>query len=74
MQEEALAPVLHVGDAERAIAWYQRLGFLVDTEWSSGAEVTDTTAVIRRGELALSRTLRPGGSVGTDPSRVWLWV
>jgi catechol 2,3-dioxygenase-like lactoylglutathione lyase family enzyme len=53
MNEEALTPVLHVENANAAVAWYERLGFVMDTEWSSGPVFTETTAVIRRGELAL---------------------
>jgi catechol 2,3-dioxygenase-like lactoylglutathione lyase family enzyme len=62
MEEEALAPVLRVTDADTAIAWYQRLGFVVDTEWSSGSAFAETTAVIRRGELALILSNREKGA------------
>ena len=53
MTEESLAPVLRVGDAEAAIAWYQRLGFGVELEHSAGPNFAHTTAVVKRGELVL---------------------
>jgi catechol 2,3-dioxygenase-like lactoylglutathione lyase family enzyme len=62
MHEEALAPVLHVEDADIAIAWYQRLGFVVDAEWSSGPTFTETTVVVRRGELVLILSSREKGA------------
>ena len=61
MQEEALVPVFRVRDAEAAIRWYERLGFVVDCEWSSGPMFTETTVVVRRGELALILSSRGNG-------------
>lgn len=60
--EEALTPVLHVEDTDAAIVWYQRLGFVVDSEWSSGPAFTETTAVLRRGQLALILSSREKGA------------
>ena len=62
MKVEALTPVLHVADADVAIAWYQRLGFSLDLEWSSGPAFTETAAVVRRGELALILSSRDKGA------------
>jgi catechol 2,3-dioxygenase-like lactoylglutathione lyase family enzyme len=50
---EALAPVLRISSAQASIAWYQRLGFLLEVEHSSGPAFGETTALVRRGELAL---------------------
>jgi len=50
---EALAPVLRVSSARAAVAWYQRLGFVLEVEHSSGPEFSETTALVKRGELAL---------------------
>ena len=52
-QEEALAVVLRVANTESALAWYQRLGFRMEYEHSSGPALKDTMAVITRGKLAL---------------------
>lgn len=38
---------------EAALPWYERLGFTREFEHSSGPGLTDTTAGVRRGELAL---------------------
>ena len=60
--EEALVAVLHIENADTSIAWYQRLGFVVDTEWSSGPAFTETTVVVRRGELVLILSSREKGA------------
>ena len=51
--KEALAPMLRVSKVETAIAWYERLGFVLEFEHSSGPAFSETTAVVRRGDLAL---------------------
>lgn len=65
MQAEALTPVLHVADAQVAVAWYRRLGFVVEYEWSSGPAFREASAVVRRGDLALILSNRDP-SVGAD--------
>jgi catechol 2,3-dioxygenase-like lactoylglutathione lyase family enzyme len=45
--------VLRVSNTETAVSWYQRLGFTVEFEHSSGPAFDHTTAVLTRGELAL---------------------
>ena len=51
--KEALAPMLRVSKVETAIPWYERLGFVLELEHSSGPAFSETTAVVRRGDLAL---------------------
>jgi hypothetical protein len=53
MAKEALAPVLSVGNATQAAAWYQRLGFNVQFEHSTGSNLSRTNAVLTRGDLRL---------------------
>lgn len=53
MTKETLAPVLRVQDTDAAIAWYERLGFGVDYQHSSGPALSRTVAVLKRGELVL---------------------
>jgi catechol 2,3-dioxygenase-like lactoylglutathione lyase family enzyme len=53
MTEEALAVVLRVANTDSSLAWYQRLGFNMEYEHSSGPALNQTMAVIRRGKLAL---------------------
>jgi hypothetical protein len=50
---EGLAPLLRVSNVEAALPWYERLGFMREFEHSSGPGLTDTTAGVKRGELAL---------------------
>ena len=66
MEDEALTPVLRITDAEAAIAWYKRLGFVVDSEWSSGPTFRETMAVVRRGDLALILSSREKGLSRSD--------
>jgi hypothetical protein len=61
MQNETLTPVFRVRDAETAIRWYERLGFGVDAEWSSGPTFTETSVVVRRGDLVLILSSRDKG-------------
>ena len=51
--KEGLVPVLRVANAGTAIAWYQRLGFTLEFEHSSGPAFERTTAGVKRGELGL---------------------
>jgi uncharacterized glyoxalase superfamily protein PhnB len=53
MAKEALAPILKVGNAAEAAAWYQRLGFNVELEHSTGPNLSRTHAVLTRGDLRL---------------------
>jgi catechol 2,3-dioxygenase-like lactoylglutathione lyase family enzyme len=53
MNEEALAPVFRVADTAAAVAWYQRLGFVVGYEHASGPAFNRTTVALSRGELVL---------------------
>jgi catechol 2,3-dioxygenase-like lactoylglutathione lyase family enzyme len=53
MTEEQLAPVLRVANTDASIDWYQRLGFAVDYEYSSGPAFSRTIVVLKRGELVL---------------------
>ena len=53
MTEEALAVVLRVANIDSALAWYQRLGFNMEYEHSSGPALNQTMAAIKRGKLAL---------------------
>jgi hypothetical protein len=53
MNEEALAPVFHVTDSDAAVAWYQRLGFVVNYEHASGPAFSRATVALNRGELVL---------------------
>ena len=53
MREESLIPVLRVGNADDAVAWYQRLGFAVQFEHSRGPGFRRADAVLKRGKLCL---------------------
>ena len=53
MTGDTLAPVLRVLNVAAAIPWYQRLGFGVEYEHSSGPDLRHTVAVLKRGELVL---------------------
>ena len=53
VSKEALAPVLRISNAEAAIAWYQRLGFVLEFEHSSGPGLNRTMAIVKRGDLPL---------------------
>ena len=53
VSKEALAPVLRISNAEATIAWYQRLGFVLEFEHSSGPDLNRTMAILKRGELPL---------------------
>ena len=53
MTEEELTPVFRVGNTDASIAWYRRLGFVVDYEWASGPAFNRATVVLRRGDLGL---------------------
>lgn len=66
MNEEALAPVFRVADTDAAVAWYQRLGFVVGYEHASGPTFSRATVALSRGELVLILSSReedgrPGG-------------
>jgi catechol 2,3-dioxygenase-like lactoylglutathione lyase family enzyme len=66
MNEEALAPVFRVADTNAAVAWYQRLGFVVGYEHASGPAFSRATVALSRGELQLILSSReedgrPGG-------------
>jgi catechol 2,3-dioxygenase-like lactoylglutathione lyase family enzyme len=51
MAEEMLAPVFRVADTDAAVAWYQRLGFVVEYEHSWGPEFSRTMVGLKRGML-----------------------
>jgi hypothetical protein len=51
--KEALAPILKVGNTAEAAAWYQRLGFSVDFEHSTGPSWSRSDAILTRGDLRL---------------------
>src|SRR5688572_9212472 len=53
MAKEALAPILKVGNTAEAAVWYQRLGFSVDFEHSTGPSWSRSEAVLTRGDLRL---------------------
>jgi uncharacterized glyoxalase superfamily protein PhnB len=67
-----LAPVLRISNAEAAIAWYQRLGFVLEFEHSSGPALNRTMAILKRGDLAL--ILSDRGDAETSSGIVYLRV
>ena len=72
MPQEVLVPVLHVGNAADAVAWYQRLGFVSEFEHSWGPGLSRTEAVLTRGELHL--ILSEGETAGTSDSVICLGI
>jgi hypothetical protein len=66
MTKETLAPVLKIGDVDRAIAWYHRLGFDPGFEHSSGPAFSRTTVVVKRGDLILILSNRQEDTPGAE--------
>jgi catechol 2,3-dioxygenase-like lactoylglutathione lyase family enzyme len=67
MTKETLAPVLRVQDMKAAIDWYERLGFALEFEHSTGPTFQLATAAVKRGDLVLILSNREDG---TPPSHV----
>jgi catechol 2,3-dioxygenase-like lactoylglutathione lyase family enzyme len=72
VSKEALAPVLQISNAEAAIAWYHRLGFVLEFEHSSGPDLKRTMAFLKRGDLPL--ILSDRGETGGSSGIVYLRV
>jgi len=53
MAKETLAPILKVENTSEAAAWYQRLGFNVVFEHSTGPNWSRSEAMLTRGDLRL---------------------
>jgi catechol 2,3-dioxygenase-like lactoylglutathione lyase family enzyme len=53
MADEMLAPVFRVTNTDVAVAWYQRLGFVVEYDHASGPEFSRATVGLKRGTLGL---------------------
>lgn len=66
MTQEALAPVLRIGDVNAAIAWYHRLGFECEFEHSTGPAFSRTMVVVKRGELLLILSNRDEDTPSAD--------
>ena len=47
MVRERVTPILRVKDADRAVAWYQRLGFTKESEHRFGPEMPAFVAIVR---------------------------
>jgi hypothetical protein len=60
IMNERFIPEFPVASIDAAIPWYQRLGFDLEWEHSSGVAVERRTAGVKRGELRLTLAERDG--------------